>query len=192
VEWKTLDEVCLSINAGWDLPEKYLKGQLTPTEQFPYPIYANAVDANGLYWFTNNYKIESEAVTISARGAKVGFHAIREWKFTPIIRLISLVPDREFVLNKYLNYILDLTPISWTDWGIPQLTVPTVKKIKIPIPYKNWKPDLEKQQEIVAILDKFDALTNDISVGLPAELHARRQQYDYYRNKLLTFSKYEW
>ncbi len=60
-------------------------------------------------------------------------------------------------------------------------------KFKIPIPHKNWQPDLEKQQAIVAILDKFDALVNDISIGLPAELQARRQQYAYYRNKLLTF-----
>jgi type I restriction enzyme S subunit len=62
-----------------------------------------------------------------------------------------------------------------------------MRKIKIPIPYKNWKPDLEKQQEIIVILDKFDALVNDISIGLPAELQARRQQYEYYREKLLTF-----
>ncbi len=64
-------------------------------------------------------------------------------------------------------------------------------KYKIPIPYKNGKPDLEKQQEIVATLDKFDALVNDISIGLPAELQARRQQYEYYREKLLTFKPLE-
>ncbi|WP_291095593.1 restriction endonuclease subunit S [Empedobacter sp. UBA7252] len=48
-------------------------------------------------------------------------------------------------------------------------------------------PPLEDQECIVAILDKFDALVNDISVGLPAEITARRQQYEYYRGKLLTF-----
>jgi len=51
-------------------------------------------------------------------------------------------------------------------------------------------PTLAKQQEIVAILDKFDALVNDISIGLPAELNARKQQYEYYRDKLLTFQEY--
>jgi type I restriction enzyme S subunit len=56
-----------------------------------------------------------------------------------------------------------------------------VKNYKIPI------PPLEEQNRIVAILDKFDALVNDISVGLPAEINMRRQQYEYYRNKLLTF-----
>ena len=46
-----------------------------------------------------------------------------------------------------------------------------------------------EQERIVTILDKFDALVNDISIGLPAELSARRQQYEYYRGKLLTFNE---
>jgi type I restriction enzyme S subunit len=57
------------------------------------------------------------------------------------------------------------------------------KKYKIPI------PSLEEQNRIVAILDKFDALVNDIAAGLPAEIKMRRQQYEYYRNKLLTFQE---
>ncbi len=48
-------------------------------------------------------------------------------------------------------------------------------------------PPLEEQERIVAIMDKFDALVNDISQGLPAEIEARRKQYEYYKNKLLTF-----
>lgn len=54
-------------------------------------------------------------------------------------------------------------------------------KIKVPI------PSIEEQERIVKILDHFDALVNDISVGLPAEIKARREQYEYYREKLLTF-----
>lgn len=54
-------------------------------------------------------------------------------------------------------------------------------KIVIPV------PSLEEQRRIVSILDNFDALVNDLSVGLPAELAARRNQYEYYRGKLLTF-----
>ncbi len=46
---------------------------------------------------------------------------------------------------------------------------------------------MEEQVRIVDILDKFDALVNDISVGLPAEIEARRKQYEYYREKLLNF-----
>lgn len=57
---------------------------------------------------------------------------------------------------------------------------------------KNYKislPPLEKQQQIMEVLDKFDRLVNDISVGLPAEIVARRKQYEYYRNKLLSFEE---
>ena len=50
-------------------------------------------------------------------------------------------------------------------------------------------PLLEEQRRIVAILDKFDALVNDISRGLPAEIKARRKQYAYYRDKLLSFKE---
>jgi type I restriction enzyme S subunit len=50
-------------------------------------------------------------------------------------------------------------------------------------------PPLTEQKRIVEVIDKFDALVNDPSVGLPAELTARRQQYEYYRDKLLTFEE---
>lgn len=68
---------------------------------------------------------------------------------------------------------------------MPAITFGQIGSLKIPI------PSIEKQQEIVEILDRFDALVNDISIGLPAELQARRQQYEYYRNKLLTFKPLE-
>ncbi len=64
---------------------------------------------------------------------------------------------------------------------IARISTNNLKKIKIPI------PPLAEQKRIVTILDKFDALVSDISVGLPAEIHARRKQYEYYRDKLLTF-----
>lgn len=50
-------------------------------------------------------------------------------------------------------------------------------------------PPLEEQERIVAILDRFDKLCNDISQGLPAEIEARKKQYEYYRDKLLTFKE---
>ncbi len=178
----TLDDVCLSISAGGDLPENYSKGQQVPTEEFPYPIYSNGSAENALYGYTDSYKIGCEAVTISARGT-IGYHAVRAEKFTPIVRLITLIPKKEIVTARFLNYALDITKIGHDHGGIPQLTVPNVKKFEIPI------PPLAEQERIVAILDKFDALVNDISVGLPAELNARRKQYEYYRDKLLTFKE---
>ena len=57
--------------------------------------------------------------------------------------------------------------------------------VNYPIPV----PSLEEQQKIVDILDRFDPLTTDITAGLPAEIEARRKQYEYYRDKLLTFKQ---
>ena len=48
---------------------------------------------------------------------------------------------------------------------------------------------LEEQEKIATILDRFDTLTNDLSQGLPAEIEARRKQYEYYRDQLLTFKQ---
>ena len=50
-------------------------------------------------------------------------------------------------------------------------------------------PTIEEQERIVSILDRFDSLCNDISLGLPAEIEARQKQYEYYRDKLLTFKE---
>jgi type I restriction enzyme S subunit len=58
-----------------------------------------------------------------------------------------------------------------------------MSKIKVPV------PPLEEQEHIVAILDRFDALCNDLTNGLPAEIEARRKQYEYYRDRLLTFKE---
>ena len=63
------------------------------------------------------------------------------------------------------------------------LSLKSIKMIPIPI------PSLEKQKEIVAILDKFDTLTNSISEGLPHEIELRQKQYEYYRDLLLDFPK---
>ena len=68
-----------------------------------------------------------------------------------------------------------------TGGTIARLYNDNISKARIPV------PPLEEQARIVAILDRFDALCNDLSSGLPAEIEARRKQYEYYRDRLLTF-----
>ncbi len=67
----------------------------------------------------------------------------------------------------------------------PGLAVGKLESLSIPI------PPLTEQARIVAILDKFDALTSSITEGLPREIELRKQQYEYYREKLLSFPKLE-
>ncbi len=66
----------------------------------------------------------------------------------------------------------------------PAISVSISPNSAIPVPLF-----FSEQKRIVAILDKFDALINDLSVGLPVELNARRKQYEYYRDKFLTFQE---
>jgi len=66
---------------------------------------------------------------------------------------------------------------------VKRISGESLAKISIPVPPR------DEQDRIVAILDDFDALVNDLSVGLPAELAARRKQYAYYRDRLLTFKE---
>lgn len=66
---------------------------------------------------------------------------------------------------------------------VRNLNVDIVKGLLLPL------PPLAEQQRIVATLDRFDALCNDLTSGLPAEIEARKKQYEYYRDKLLTFKE---
>ena len=70
-----------------------------------------------------------------------------------------------------------------TAGGVPSLTQSVLNEVVLQI------PSIEEQSRIVAILDRFDKLCNDLIEGLPAEIEARKKQYEYYRDKLLTFKK---
>ena len=91
--------------------------------------------------------------------------------------------DETKVLNRYLYYLYQLSPWQISVGGtIARLYNDNIANTKINI------PPISEQQRIVAILDRFDKLCNDITEGLPAEIEARRKQYEYYRDKLLSFN----
>ncbi len=92
--------------------------------------------------------------------------------------------DESIVLNSFLYYYYQLQPWQVSEGGtIARLYNDNISKTKIPA------PPIEEQQRIIDILDRFDKLCNDISSGLPAEIEARQKQYEYYRDKLLTFQE---
>lgn len=91
--------------------------------------------------------------------------------------------DESMVLNKYLYYFYQIV-----DWNVEGGTIKRLYNTNLsntPIPI----PPLELQEKIVAVLDRFETLVNDLTNGLPAEIAAVKDQYEYYRNKLLTFKK---
>lgn len=91
--------------------------------------------------------------------------------------------------DKYLYYYLSSDIVQ--DWiknnvngsGYKSLSLANINEIPIAV------PSIQEQQKVANILDQFDKLINDISEGLPAEIELRRQQYEYYRNKLLSFKE---
>lgn len=98
--------------------------------------------------------------------------------------IVWLKHDESIVLNSYLRYCYALNPwVVSTGGTIARLYNDNILEATIPV------PSLANQQRIVAILDRFDRLTNDLNAGLPAEIEKRRQQYEYYRDKLLTFKR---
>lgn len=98
----------------------------------------------------------------------------------------AIIPSGEFD-HRYIYFAIKwsadeiLRTIRKSGGSVTSLDTKKLKGFKIPA------PPLEEQRRIVAILDKFDALVNGISTGLPAEIAARRKQYEYYRDKLLSF-----
>ena len=101
----------------------------------------------------------------------------------------STVVTQHFQNPKYLSYYFSTDKFNFDKkkyaFGTKVIDVSpkNLAKIKIPL------PPLAEQERIVKILDKFDVLVNDISSGLPAEIEARRKQYEYYRDRLLTFPR---
>ena len=182
VEIKRLDEISISIKAGGDVPDDTVKGQATPTDTHPYPVFSNGTNDKALYGYCSKYSVEKESVTISARGS-IGFHSVRKPYFTPIIRLITITPDIKRITASYLDLALTQTSINGDKGGIPQLTVPKVKGIEIPV------PSLATQERVVDILDRFDTLTTSLTDGIPAEIAMRREQYEYCRSRLLDFPR---
>ena len=69
--------------------------------------------------------------------------------------------------------------------GLPIIGTEKIKTFLFPV------PDVEIQRHIISVLDRFDTLCNDLTSGLPAEIAARQKQYEYYRDKLLTFGEKE-
>ena len=175
---KTIESLC-KISAGGDVPKESFSKE--KTENFTIPIISNGIGENSIYGFTDVAKITSPAVTVAARGT-IGYAEYRDYPYYPIIRLLSLVPKDPSELNtKFLYYCLQGKKYKVPQSGIPQLTAPMIKSVEIPV------PNMCVQEKIVEVLDNFDAICSDLNIGLPAEIEARKKQYEYYRDKLLSF-----
>ncbi|WQZ90986.1 restriction endonuclease subunit S [Helicobacter pylori] len=174
VEFRKLVEVC-EIIRGKRVTKKEI------LDKGKYPVVSGGI---GFMGYLNEYNREENTITIAQYGT-AGFVNWQNQKFWANDVCFSVIP-KETLINRYLYYVLTnmqnyLYSISNRS-AIPySISSNNIMQITIPI------PPLEIQQEIVKILDQFSILTTDLLAGIPAEIKARKKQYEYYREKLLTF-----
>jgi len=125
-----LEKVAKEFFAGGDAPKTNFSKE--KTSKYKVPIYSNGVENKGLYGYTVKPVVNEPCVTISARGT-LGYTEIRLQPFVPIVRLIVIVPNDLINLN-YLQIALNKLDFTNSGSVIPQLTIPKVKKLKIPLP----------------------------------------------------------
>lgn len=175
----TVGELC-DINRGRVMSKGYLE-----KHRGAYPVYSSQTANNGRFGFINSYDYDGEYITWTTDGANAGsvFYHDEKFSITNVCGLLRIKDSR--VRAKYLKYVLDVTAKQYVNTGMgnPKLMSNVMKQIKVGI------PSLAEQDRIISILDRFDKLTNDLSSGLPAEIEARRKQYEYYRDRLLSFDE---
>ncbi len=179
-EWRTLRDVAMFKTGA--KPTEII--EIYDNELYE---YINAGTTNSGY--TKEFNCLGDTVTTPSRGqGGIGFIRYQENNFWlgPLCYKIQS-NNTKYVLNKYLFYYLsnnsDAILSLKKEGGVPALNSSDLGTLKIPI------ISIEEQERIVSILDRFDKLCNDISEGLPAEIEARRKQYEYYRDKLLSFKE---
>ena len=151
--------------------------------EYPYYGASGIVDYVKDYIFDGDYLLVSEdGANLLARSTPIAFSISgKNWvnNHAHVLKF-DCYETRRFV-EFYLNSI-DLAPYI-SGGAQPKLNQKNLNRIEIPLPSQ------ERQKYIVDILDRFDAICNDLTSGLPAEIEARQKQYEYYRDKLLTFKE---
>ncbi|MFP6116181.1 restriction endonuclease subunit S [Helicobacter pylori] len=175
VEFRKLGEV-INILKGKQLNKELL------LDYGEYPVMNGGIHASG-YW--NEYNTDYPKIIISQGGASAGYVNYMTSKFWAGAHCYAIELNSEKLNYKFLYYFLKNSQTilmkSQFGAGIPALNKADIETLTIPI------PPLEIQQEIVKILDQFSLLTTDLLAGIPAEIKVRKKQYEYYREKLLTF-----
>ncbi|EOY2605104.1 TPA: restriction endonuclease subunit S [Enterococcus faecalis] len=154
-EWARIASATKNITAGGDKPKEVSSEK---TNDFQIPIYSNGIKDNGLYGWAKEAKVFEPSVTVSARGT-IGFTAIRNHPFVPIVRLISVTPLEKTVDVSFLKYMLSHLIPTGEGTSIPQLTVPGLKPFLIALP--PYHEQLKIVQSIKSYLKLIDEIDNN-------------------------------
>lgn len=177
IRWMKLGDTCV-LKAGKAISATEISQNVN--DDYIYPCYGG----NGLRGYVKNYNQDGEHPIVGRQGALCGNVCYACNKFYATEHAVVVSPSALYN-EKFLYYLLDFARLEQykTAGAQPGLSVARLEKVVLPV------PPLAIQQRIVDILDRFDTLCNDISSGLPAEIEMRQKQYEYYRDKLLTFKE---
>ena len=158
ISWKNvkINEVCNNISAGGDKPNNFSESK---TDNLKIPVFANGKENDGLIGYTKEAKIFEPCLTIAARGT-IGFCAIRQEPFVPVVRLIVAIPNSKIINLKLFKYIVSSIEFVNTGGTIPQLTVPYFSQYKIPL------PPLDAQEKIVQAINNIEQNINNLQTNL--------------------------
>ena len=175
VEYGTVGDVA-TITRGRVMSKDYIK-----ENHGEYPVYSSQTENFGELGCISTYDFDGEYLTWTTDGAYAGSVFYRNGKFS-ITNVCGLIKASNYIIStRFLYYVLSVEAKKYVSSGMgnPKLMSNVMSRVKIPL------PPLEVQQEIVRILDQFTELTAELT----AELIARKKQYAYYRDKLLTQGK---
>lgn len=147
-----------------------------------YPVFQNSMTPLG-YMDKANCTGDTAFIITAGAAGEIGYTDNDFWAADDCFSFEC----PQYLKSKYLYYILlcqkNTIYSKVRKASIPRLPRSAIEKLIIPV------PNVDIQEKIVDVLDRFDTLCNDISKGLPAEIEARQKQYEYYRDKLLTFKE---
>ena len=136
----------------------------------------------------SQYIVRQSDIVIAMSGATTGKIGVNVTPFNFYLnqRVGKFIPKENIILNRYLYHLLlqmsgEIYAIS-EGGAQPNLSSEKLKKLTAYI------PPISEQKRIVKVLDRFGTICTDLNIGLPAEIEARQKQYEYYRDKLLTFT----
>ena len=164
-------------NIPWLRTQEVVFRDICKTECF---ITESAVKNSAAKWIPEN------CVIVAISGATAGRCAINKIPLTTNQHCLNLEVDPEMALYRYVYYCICAKQeelLAKKEGARGDLNSTRILSLQIDL------PSIEKQKRIVSILDRFDAICNDLTSGLPAEIEARQKQYEYYRDKLLSFKE---
>ena len=166
-------------NIPWLRTQEVVFRDICKTECF---ITESAVKNSAAKWIPEN------CVIVAISGATAGRCAINKIPLTTNQHCLNLEVDPEMALYRYVYYCICAKQeelLAKKEGARGDLNSTRILSLQIDL------PSIEKQKRIVSILDRFDAICNDLTSGLPAEIEARQEQYEYYRDKLLSFKEHK-